>query len=167
MRQFATRLASILVLGFAPLASAGSNNADLNVSASVADSCLISTTPLAFGTYDTIGGAELDSSSGKVTITCTQGAVATVTLGQGENADTNSSDDAPLRRLKSGSNYLSYSLFQDAQHQNVWGNTSETGQGHTASDNHAFDMTVFGAVLEGQSVPRGTYQDTVIATVSF
>jgi spore coat protein U-like protein len=88
-------------------------------------------------------------------------------LGQGANADTGSTDAAPLRRLKdSGTNYLSYVLYSDSGRTALWGNdatvdVAATGTG--VADAH----TVYGRVASGQNKPAGSYSDTVVATVTF
>ncbi|RYZ04226.1 MAG: SCPU domain-containing protein [Myxococcales bacterium] len=153
---------------FAGEASAGTATANLSVTATVSASCSISTTPLAFGTYDPVGAhaaAPLDATGG-VVVTCTNGAATTVTLGQGSNANTGSSDATPLRRMASGGNFLSYSLYQNAGHTTVWGNTSGTGVAHTGSGT-ATSVSVYGRVPAGQNVASGSYADTVVATVTF
>ncbi len=74
-------LASSLLL-LPCVAVAGSQSANLDVSASVADNCTISTTPLAFGAYDLIVANAADplDGTGTVTITCTQGASTSIEL---------------------------------------------------------------------------------------
>lgn len=149
-------------------ARAGEAHQDLAVSASVADNCTIETSPLAFGGYDPITShASSDlTGTGTVTVTCTSGAAAVVTLGQGANADTGSTEGAPARRMKSGSNYLAYALFSDTLREVLWGNTEGTGVGHTG-DGAPEVLTVYGSIAAGQNVPAGTYTDAVVATVSF
>ena len=57
-------------------AFAGSATANLNVSASVAAVCTISTAPVAFGAYDpVVANAATDlNGTGTVTVACTKGA---------------------------------------------------------------------------------------------
>jgi len=90
-----------------------------------------------------------------------------LTLGQGSHANTGSSDAAPLRRLQdSGSNVLTYSLYQDSGRNTVWGNTALTGVSHTGTGS-ATSVTVYGQIAAGQNVPAGNYSDVVVATVTF
>ncbi len=165
---------AVLVLGFLGVlvsaeASAATATANLSVSATVAATCSISTTALAFGAYDPVGAnasSPLDG-TGTVVVTCTSGAPAAVTLGQGANANTGSTDALPLRRMKDASGaFLSYALYQDNGHTTIWGNTTltsvaQTGSGTTSSIN------VYGRVAAGQNVGTGSYTDTVVATVTF
>jgi spore coat protein U-like protein len=143
--------------------------ANLDVSATISANCTIATTPLAFGTYDPIvahAAAALDG-TGTVTTTCTNGSAVTVTLGQGANADTGSTDSAPLRRMSDGgTNYLSYDLFSDAGRTAIFGNTDETGKDETGTGGEVV-TTVYGRVPANQNMPAGSYADTVLATVTF
>jgi spore coat protein U-like protein len=153
---------------FAGQADAATATANLSVTATVSASCSISTNILAFGGYDPVGAhaaAPLDATGG-VVVTCTNGAATTVTLGQGAHANTGSTDAAPLRRMVSGVNFLSYALYQDAAHTTLWGNTSGTGVGHTGSGT-ATTVSVYGRIAAGQNVASGSYSDTVVATVTF
>ncbi|MBK1986620.1 spore coat protein U domain-containing protein [Sphaerospermopsis aphanizomenoides BCCUSP55] len=161
-------VAGSIVAATAP-AMAGTSTANLSASASVTANCTISTSALSFGAYDPLSGnasSPLDG-TGAVTITCTNGASAVIMLGQGSNADTGSTDAAPLRRLKdAGTNYLSYSLYKDAGHATVWGNTAGSGLSQTGNGT-AQTNTIYGRVTSGQNVSAGSYTDTVTATVSF
>lgn len=151
-------------------AYAGTQTSDMAVSATVTANCTIDASAgLAFGAYDPVvtnatTGTDL-AGSGTISTTCTNGAPVTLLLGQGTNPDTGSTDAAPLRRMLSGTtDYLSYQLYTDSGHATVWDNTageSLTGTGVTAS------TTVYGLVTKGQNVKPGTYNDTVVATVSF
>ena len=152
-------------------AEAGTASANLTVSATVSATCLLTTTPLAFGAYDPIvANATTDKTgTGIVTVTCTSGASSTVTLGQGSSPKTGSTNEVPLRRMTDGAgtpDYLSYLLYQDAPHATVWGNTVSTGKAHTGTG-AAAPLTVYGVVTVGQNVPAGSYSDTVVATVTF
>jgi spore coat protein U-like protein len=162
---------TVLGLGATSAILAGTEQADLPVSASVAANCTISTSAVAFGAYDpTVANAStpLDQ-DGSVTVTCTSGASTTITLGEGDNADTGSTPAAPVRRMSDGAgtpHYLAYSLYQDSGRTTVWGDTAGTGVPHTG-DGTATTVNVYGRVGAGQNVPTGSYSDTVVATVTF
>ncbi len=157
---------SIFAASSADAATATSN---LSVTASVSANCTISTAPVAFGAYDPVSAnaSTALAGTGTVNVTCTNGASTTVTLGQGSNANTGSTDAAPARRLKDGgTNYLTYELYQDTGHTTVWGNTAGTGVANTGTGGQT-SITVYGTVDAGQNVPAGNYSDTVVATVTF
>lgn len=163
----ALALGSILSLVSAT-ATAGTATSNLSVTASVAANCLITTSPVAFGSYDPVGthASTVLDGTGSVTVTCTKDAPTTITLGQGSNADEGSSDAAPIRRLASGGNYLVYSLYQDIERQQEWGNTGERGVPHLGTGT-AVELTIYGTIFPGQNVPSGEYSDVVVATVTF
>lgn len=150
-------------------ANAATATANLSVTATVSATCSISTTPLAFGSYDPVGAnnaAPLDG-TGTVLVTCTSGAGAAVTLGQGANAGVGSTDAVPSRRMKDAAGvFLSYSLYQDVAHTTLWGNTAGTSVAQTGTGT-ASSVTVYGRVPAGQNVASGAYADTVVATVTF
>jgi spore coat protein U-like protein len=161
-------VAALLVAASVSFA-ASTATSDLSVTASVADNCIISTSALAFGSYDPISAnaSSALNGTGSVSVTCTSGASANVTLGQGSNADTGSTDAAPLRRMADGSShFLSYDLYSDSSRTAAWGNTSGTGVDHTGTGASA-SLTVYGSAAGGQNVPSGSYSDTVVATVTF
>lgn len=150
-------------------ASATTTTANLSVTATVVANCTISTTALAFGSYDPVSthsSSPLEATGG-VVVTCTSGASTAVTLGQGSNPNSGSSDTVPLRRMSDGgTNRLSYTLYQDMGRNTVWGNTAGTSVAHTGTGT-ATTLTVFGRVAGAQNVPAGSYSDTVVATITF
>lgn len=159
---------SVLAVGASGAAFAGTDTDNLSVSATVIDNCLISTEALAFGSYDPVDvnvAGDLEG-TGTVSVTCTLDDVVQITLGQGANADTGSSDTAPLRRMTDGTNFLSYALYSDAGRTAVWGNAASVDVETTGSGANE-DHTVYGSVGSAQNVPAGAYSDTVVATVTF
>ncbi len=152
-----------------PVTHAGTASANLSVTATVVANCTISASSLAFGNYDPVvtnASSNLDA-AGTLNISCTSGSGATVTLGQGTSPAGGSTDAAPLRRMSNGaSGYLSYGLYQDIPRTVLWGNTAGTGEAYTGTGTGG-SMTVYGRVAAGQSVPVGSYSDTVVATVTF
>src|SRR5690242_10156726 len=173
-KKFNARLLSLagavaVAIGAAPGTEAATATSNLSVTASVSANCSISTAPVAFGAYDPVStnASTPLNGTGTVNVTCTSGASTTITLGQGSNANTGSTDAAPARRLSDGgTNFLTYSLFQDAGRTTVWGNTGGTGVANTGTGTQTA-VTVYGSVAAGQNVPAGNYSDTVVATVTF
>jgi spore coat protein U-like protein len=162
---------SVLALGTLGCVSAfaGTATSNMSVSASVSNNCTISAGSLAFGSYDPIVANHSSALNGSATlsVTCTSGASATITLGQGSNAASGSTDAAPLRQLSDGNSHvLSYSLFQDSGHSTAWGNTTGTGASYTGQGTST-NVTVYGQISAGQNVPAASYADTVVATVTF
>lgn len=147
-------------------AFAGTATANLNVSATVPASCTISTNPVSFGNYTTTVFADV-TANGSVTTTCTKGSTATITLGQGANAEPGSTDDAPIRKLSDGSGgFLGYNLYKGASLNTEWGNTPGTGVPITGTGT-SVNGIIYGKIRAGQNVSAGSYTDTVVATVTF
>jgi len=160
-----TSIFTLLAAGIAVPAMAGTATSDLGVSATVTSTCTISTTSVNFGTYDPLASSILGA-TGIVSTTCTLGTPVQITLGQGLNPATGSTDAAPARQMKSSTNYLKYNLYQDTAGLIVWGNTVETSVS-TLGTGLAVPTTVYGKITANQNVPAGTYSDTVIATVTY
>ena len=158
-------VAALLLPGLA--FAQGAEEANLAVTASVAAGCTITTTTLAFGAYDTVSGAQVDA-AGALHIACTSGTDETITLDQGLN-DTTGSTDVPERNMNSGSDMLAYTLYSDPLRQNVWGDAASDGVlTPTAASSAVVDFPVYGSIAAGQDVPASTsYADSVLATVSF
>ncbi|WP_338868906.1 fruiting body development fimbrial-like coat protein PRU [Myxococcus stipitatus] len=153
-------------------ADAATATADLTVTATVSSACTINSGTLNFGSYDPVvvnssAGVDL-LASGSLTVQCTLLSTAVVTLGQGSNPDTGSTDAAPLRRMlnTTSADYLSYMLYQDVARLVVWGNTSGTGLAYVGTG-LSTPVLVYGTVARGQNVPSGTYNDTIVATITF
>jgi len=160
-------LSAAMATFFASHALAATATTNLGVTASVADNCIISTADVAFGAYDPIvdNATAGRLGSGTVTVTCTTGASAVVTLGLGANDSGGTAAD-PSRRLADGSNFLNYTLWSDSGRSAEWGNTEATGKADTGTGT-ASAHTVWGTIHPAQNVPRGNYSDTVVATVTF
>jgi len=156
-------LVFLAVLTQSSIAQAGSTTTNLNVSATVTNNCSISTADLAFGTYDPIAtnASSPKDSTGTVTITCTTGAVTNVAL------DTGANNSGTTRRMKAGSNYLTYEIYQDSGRTTVWGSGTSKLDTGTAPNFNARSFTAYGRITAGQDVPSGSYTDTVVATVNF
>jgi spore coat protein U-like protein len=142
-----------------------SASANLTVSASVSKNCTISTAPVNFGAYDPVTAnatAPLDA-TGTVTITCTKGAPAKVSLNAGSNSV------GATRRMTGGTTaFLTYELYKDSARATVWGSTLDTALDVPAAPNrNPRDFPVYGRVVAAQDATVGSYTDTVVATVNF
>ncbi|MGH8522964.1 MAG: Csu type fimbrial protein [Gammaproteobacteria bacterium] len=154
-------LVALLALGCAPVLAA-IDTTTFTVTATVAAACTISATNLAFGTYSTAAALPTDASS-TVTTTCT----LTAPYNIGLNAGTGAGATVAARKMTSGANLLTYSLFQDAAHLTVWGNTIGTDTVLLVGTGVAAVTTVHGRIPALQNVPVGGYADTITATVTF
>ena len=149
---------------FATAAQAGSSNANLGVSATVNGSCTISTSPLAFGTVDTLSASPVLGTGG-LSVACTNGSAWTASAGVGAG----SGATFAARRMTSGANTLNYQIYTDSGRTTLWGDgtlsTSTIGGTGTGSTQA---VTVYGRIPAGQTAtPAGTYADTVAVTVTY
>ncbi|MES3025275.1 MAG: spore coat U domain-containing protein [Pseudomonadota bacterium] len=162
-----------LVFAAASASAASPQNANMGVSANVAANCTISTAPVLFGDYDPIQGGAL-AAAGKVTITCTKGAVTTIGMSLGANPA------GSVRNMSNGTSALAYELFhQDdvavvdgtgtcADLATVWGTVGSARLTPGAAPSKAARIySVCGTVAAGQDVTAGSYSDTVVASVIF
>lgn len=166
-RNFLASAVLVAVAAVSGTAVAGTDTSNLPVSATVSANCTIDASGgVAFGAYDPIVTNKTTAltASGTVSTTCTNGSSATITLGQGSNAGSGSTAAAPIRRMASGSNYLSYQLYSDSGDTTVFDGSTGVGVTGTGS---AVSTSVYGSVAAGQNVPAGSYADTVLATVAF
>ena len=142
----------------------GSASQQLQVLATVVKRCTITTTDVSFGNYDPIVANQavpLDG-AGSVTVTCTQGAVATISIDTGSNAQ------GTTRRMAGGPQFLNYDLYKDAGRAAVWGNTGVAAMTLSAAPSTApRTYQVFGRVPPAQDVAAGSYLDRTLATVDF
>jgi spore coat protein U-like protein len=134
--------------------------------------CAVATTAVAHGGYNPISGAT-QSGVGNVRVTC--GGVLgllvpfTVALGPGLY-DAGTFD----RRMAGGTARLRYNLYTDASYSAVWGNG--TGGTQTVSGGVLIallggtvtNVPVYGLIPANQnSMPTGSYSDTVTVTVTY
>jgi len=175
-RSLRLAIAAAIAVGSAGVAFnslAATDTDNLLVTADVTATCAITTAPVAFGSYDPTDLTDLNG-TGTVTLFCTNGTAGYVTLGQGVNPDTGSSDDVPVRQMAGGAGgtgRLTYHLYSENTRTTVWGNTGTTGL-DDAGDGTSHDLTVYGQIPARQSTATaGTgvtaYSDTVVATVTF
>lgn len=130
------------------------------VSATVQATCLISATPLAFGTYT---GAAATSTS-TVSLTCTNTTPYNVSLSPGL-----ATGATVTTRQMTGpaSAVLSYAMYSDSARSVNWGQTIGTDTVVGTGNGSAQALTVYGAVPAGQYVAPGAYSDTITATITY
>lgn len=160
----------VAALAFTKPVMGASASATMTVTATVISTCTINSGNLSFGNYDAIGTnatAPLNGTAA-ITATCTQGASATVDIDQGLNSS--GSGNSMQRRMKgTGTNYLTYNIYQDSAHSKAWGTKTSgtaatiTGTGGTTP----VALTAYGSVPGAQNVATGTYTDSVAVTINY
>ena len=155
----ATAFAIASVLAPINTSSASTATTTFQVTATVAASCTISATNLAFGNYTL---AQLDGTS-TITATCTNGTTYTVGL----DAGTFSGATTLTRKMTGPSaGGLAYSLYSDTSRTTNWGNASGTWVSGTGTG-AAQTLTVYGRIPANQTASLGSYSDTVPVTITF
>jgi len=130
------------------------------VTANVPPDCTFSAGNLVFGTYS---GAQLDAQS-SITLTCTSGTAWNIGL----DAGTFAGATVTTRKMTGpGTSSMSYSLFRNSGRTLNWGNTVGTDTLSGTGSGSAQSVSVYGRVPASQNLPAGSYQDTIIATITF
>ena len=151
--------------GFGPASFAAQNTGSFAVTASVAASCIVSGSALAFGAFDVLSGSNVDSTSA-LSATCTNGSAYTIGLNAG--ASTGATVSTRKMTHTNGTTLLNYSLSTlssgGANWDDVGGTTVAAGTGNGVAQS----ITVFGRVPTGQTLPIvGAYSDSITATIDF
>ena len=135
-----------------------SQDVTVGVTASVVPTCTLGTiSAVDFGTRSAIP-SNIDA-TGAVQFSCPSGLPWTLKLGGGQN---------PLsgeRRMRSGtSNYVQYRLYRESGRTTlipIDGTLTGTGNGATQT------TSIYGRIAPRTAPPVGTYQDFIVATLSF
>jgi len=156
----------------ASIVSAGTSSTNFNVTATVLDRCLVSSSSLAFGSYDPTNAAAVRA-QGTIAAKCTRGDAVSVALNQGANPAPGSTPGAPIRRMTDGSShYLPYHIYVAAPPSRTEWGTGAAGKNQppaqiAAGISAPVVFTTYGALSPGTNVPAGEYTDIVIAVVTF
>ena len=161
-------LVAAVLLATSSAALAATTTGTVGVSASVGANCIVSTLPMAFGVYDPLS-ATPKNATGQVQLVCTLGATPSVAVDVGLNVS------GVQRRMVSGGNFLNYDVFTPTTNAanaacayTTAFPTAIPGYALTAAPSTASrSYNLCGQVPALQSVPNGSYNDTVTATISF
>jgi spore coat protein U-like protein len=169
MKKFSNTLKSVLpgvVLGVLALslacipAAASTATATFLVSTSVAATCTVSTTPLAFGSYTGV----LSQATASGTFTCTN----TTPYNVGLSAGLSTGATVTSRKMTGPAGaLLAYSLFSDTGRTVNWGTTIGTDTVAMVATGLGQTLTVYGQIPAGQYFAPGTYSDTITVTVTY
>lgn len=129
--------------------------------ATVASNCLISAASLAFGSAGLLS-SNLDATN-SVTVTCTNTTPYNISLSAGSG----SGATVATRKMTSAGHTVAYSLYRDAGHANVWGNTVGSDTVASTGTGSAQTFTIYGRVRPQTTPAPGTYSDTIVVTVTY
>lgn len=134
-------------------------NEHYGVSATVQATCLISTTPVSFGTYTGV----VANSTATLTLTCTSTTPYDVALHPGAATGAK----VTTRQMTGNSTSLNYALFSDSARTVNWGQTVGTDTVHGVGNASNQTLTVYGQIAANQYVALGDYTDTITATINY
>jgi spore coat protein U-like protein len=152
--------AGLLVFGAAPTLAQGTAVGTMAVGATVARTCTLSATNLAFGTLSVTANTTATS---VVTVVCNGvSTVPSFTVGLGENEKA----ATPLRQMKStAGDLVPYLLSVTAGGAELAVDGAVVLVAVVATDN--FEATIYGAVPFSSAYPLGEYTDTVVLTAAY
>lgn len=149
----------------------------LNVSATVAVDCTVTTTPVNFGT---VNATQTSTANGDVSVTCTTGTPYTITLGAGLNLNNsnlmrqmkNTIDGVSLAQYHLSATPASPFAYYTSWGEAGWANTYPWTSGVADTSNGvAQPHTVYGQAIARDAsnlpVPAGAYSDIVNVTVNY
>jgi spore coat protein U-like protein len=127
--------------------------------------CSIDSVPtLGFPNYDVFVAAPTVTS--QIAKFSCNGAQATITVGVGKSATSNSIANRQLAQTP-GSGRLNYNIYKDGGYSNLWGDgTAGTTALVVNTINRAASVPIYGKIDPGQDAPVGNYKDTVVLSVN-
>lgn len=152
-------------IGLSQAAIAATATGPMTVTATVAATCSVGASSLAFpgATSSAIAAGNIDA-IGDVLVNCTTGSPYTVSLNAGAGAGAT----LAIRKMTSAALTLNYTVYTSATRTTVWGDgtlTSLTVPGTGTGANQ--QIPAYGRIFSGQVVPAATYTDTVNVTVTY
>lgn len=124
-------------------------------------SCTVTTQPLSFGSYNVDARSALTTSS-KIEIRCTSR--VTITLGiDGGNFAPGGTSSRQMRHI-TGSDSLTYNVFQDSSMTSVWGDGLRSA-GRSFTVNGTLSAFAYAMIPAGQDVRFGEYRDALSIVV--
>lgn len=163
MRKLIAFAAAAAAVSASAPAFAATDTDTMLVTANVVNNCVVTASPMAFGTLATLGSANIDTSA-TVSLACTPNAAYDVSMDVGLHAS------GSQRRLVNGADptqLIPYGLYSDAARTAAWA----SGTGNTVSGTAAggvATMVAYGRIPStAAAVTAGSYSDTVTVTVTF
>lgn len=134
----------------------GTNN--LLITANFENSCYLQAVPdLSFGQTDNL--LQEKTSSTTISLTCPTNTSWKVSLDNGLNYDGTS------KRMRKGTDYISYALYQNANFSQIWDANSVS---QNVGNNGTQYIKIYGKVpVQNKTVPAGDYVDTITVTLSY
>jgi spore coat protein U-like protein len=131
-----------------------------NATATVPTTCTVAANNLNFGTVGLLS-ANTDAST-TLSPVCTNGAPYNVGLDKGLNGSS-----VTTRQMKAGSALVNYSLFSNSGRTTNWGNTVGTDTVSGTGTGASQSLTVYGRIPSQTTPSPGTYNDTIVVTLTY
>jgi spore coat protein U-like protein len=138
------------------------NSFPFTATATVQNKCTVGAVTLDFGTPTGVLTSAVPGTS-TITVQCATGTAYNVGLNGGLNSGANIN----ARKMVLGGNSVAYQLYRDSGRTQVWGNTVGTDTVAGTGNGSAQNLTVYGNVPAQTTPPAGTYQDTVVVSVTY
>jgi spore coat protein U domain-containing protein, fimbrial subunit CupE1/2/3/6 len=132
------------------------------VTATVAKQCNVSASPLNFGNSVGLLTATVNATT-TLGVQCSSNTSYNVGLDAGLNGGGNIN----ARKMVLGANSVAYQLYQNSARTQVWGNTVGTNTAAGTGTGSTQSLTVYGQVPVQATPPAGTYNDTIVVTVTY
>lgn len=129
--------------------------------------CMVSTTPVNFGSYDVFSNSAVDT-VGQVTVGCT-GVGTTYSVTVQLNKGLVGSVAQRKMQQGNGNDKLSYNLYTDAGRSTIWGDGTSSSSTQTINVNGGTSSTlsIYGRIPALQDVEMGSYTDSITVTINF
>jgi spore coat protein U-like protein len=145
------------------------NTLSFTVSVTLQASCTVSVASLNFGTVPGPITANVDATA-TITALCTATTPYAIGLGNGLHAS-----GGQRRMQSSSSTYVNYGLYTDSGRADAWGSASSTTSCTNGANTCALGtgtgsnqtITVYGRVPPQSTVTAGSYQDSVVVTLTY
>lgn len=152
--------AACLALAAAGTAHAATASTTFNVTATVVDSCAVSASDLAFGTYDPASATDKTGAS-TVSVRCSLGTPYTVSLNNGTYAS------GSTRRMAAGASRLTYQVYKDVAATQVFGSVADALGVSGIGTGVVIPSIIYGVIPKTQNVGSGSYTDQITVTVDY
>ena len=161
--RFSSGLKYLLVITLAALVS-------LLIASNGFAACSIGVSQFAFGNYDVLSSAPLDS-AGMLVFRCTQrDKDISIGIDKGEAPSFNPRQMSNSSGQGTGDK-LNYNLYLDANRQRIWGDGTGGTQSYfihnPQANNQDILVPIFGRIPPLQNVGSGFYRDTIKAVINF
>lgn len=158
---FGALLVLLFIGGSCVSASAATDTATLSVSVTVQDTCSISGGSMDFGTYMS-GQADTVPTIGAISYSgCAVGTTVNIELDGGQ-----ANSEIPRSMTDGNGNLLEYYIFQDAARTIYWG-SGFLSKDVIVDNSGSGIWEVYGRIIREQTVPSGSYADSVNITLTF